>query len=347
MGFQLVSLIPQEIMPHLVPYAIIVINCVLFRLLRLFINELLARYLIKPGHYYKNKSLTGKTKLIKLFIDELVSTCELCADCAELNVVYEKHGSLAYGFSLFILSYLWIDSFGDAYTTPGYLAEDYFLIKGNELLKTGDAYARFIGQSLAMPLAWRLANIYWKYQLIKEHSQLLIIENCKSSLTTSTLNGFLIEFICCLICRLAELIGHKLLERNSSSQRMVSLVCSFLCSILVVFALELSGGYFNPVLAASLEYGCKGIHVYQHVLVFWLGPLLGHVVARALFRRCSERLVAPARQWHKTTRHQSNWSGQRMQSNNGQEYGKHQQQQSRRQTRSSSQRKRHSLDKVD
>lgn len=294
---------PLDILLPIVPYAIILINYVLFKLLRSLVNRLFAYYLIdqatiggknkkraRPGADL-DRELKGKSRLLKLFIDELVSTCELCADCAELNVVYERHGSTAYGLSLFLLTYLWTESFGQAHTSPGYLAEDYFLFEGNKLLRTGDAYARFIGQSLAMPMAWRLASLYWKYQLLNEHSALLIVEDCKSSLTTSTLNGFMIEFTCCLICRLAELIGHKLLERRSLSQRAVSMSCSFLCSVLVVLALELSGGYFNPVLAGSLEYGCKGIHLHQHALVFWLGPLLGHVLARGLFRRYGERLI--------------------------------------------------------
>lgn len=265
---------------HIIPYAIILANCFIFKLLRSLGNRIFAYYLISN----KQDSFSN-VKLVKLFIDELISTCELCADCAELNVVYEKHGSLAYGVSLLILTCLWMDTFGDAHTTPGYLAEEYFLIKGSSLLRQADTYARFVGQSLAMPLAWRFASLYWRYHLIEEHRAMLITENCHSSLATSTLNGFLIELICCLICRLIELVGHKLLERQSFSQRAVSLFSSFMQSLLVVMALELSGGYFNPVLAASLEYGCKGIQFWQHALVFWFGPLIGHVSARGIFRR--------------------------------------------------------------
>lgn len=281
--------------PELIPYAILVINLIIFQLLRSSVNKLFIYYMIREptlksnqkGHLNKQAQLelSGKCKFLKLLIDELISTCELCADCAELNVIYEKHGSFMYGLGLFILTYFWLDNFGDAHTTPGYLFEDYFLDNGNELLKRGDIYARFLGQSMAMPLAWRFASIYWSYKLLSEHSEMLKSENCKSSLSTSTLNGFLIELICCLLCRLFELFGNKLLSDNSFGKRVINLTSSFLCTILVVLALELSGGYFNPILAASLEYGCKGIDFYQHVLVFWLGPLLGHVLAKASYKR--------------------------------------------------------------
>lgn len=283
----------------LIPYAILVVNFIIFQLLRSFMSKLFEYCLIEDTTKREsgNKSATaailskelgGKSRLLKLLIDELISTCELCADCAELNVVYEKHGSFMYGLSLFILTYFWLDTFGDAHTTPGYLFEEYFLDKGNNLLRKADTYVRFVGQSMAMPLAWKFASLYWSYKLLAEHREMLLPENCKTSLTTSTLNGFLIELICCLLCRLFELFGNKLLHNNTLGKRCINLACSFLCTALVVCALEVSGGYFNPVLASSLEYGCKGINFYQHVIVFWIGPLLGHVLARFTFRKLSE-----------------------------------------------------------
>lgn len=272
------SIIPsQGLINHLIPYLILVINYVIFQLMRSLSGKLLATT--------SSKNHQGWLRLGKLLLDEMISTCELCADCAELNVVYEKHGSFAYGLALFVLSYVWIETFGDAHTTPNYIAEDYFLDKGNDLLKTGDTYARFIGQSLAMPMAWRMAAIYWRYHLLSEHSSMLQVENCRSSLTTNSFNGFIIELVCCLVCRLTELCTNRLLERKYLSQRIVSATCSFVCSLLVVMALDLSGGYFNPILAASLEYGCKGIEWHQHAFVFWLGPLSGHLLARLAFRR--------------------------------------------------------------
>lgn len=272
----------QLFIDHLTPYVILMLNCFLFQLARALINRLLAA----PAEAkQRGENKGGYRRLLRLFANELVSTCELCADCAELNVVYAKHGSLAYGAALCLLTYLWIDSFADAHTSPGYLVEDYFLVRGNQLLKTADTYARFVGLSMAMPLAWRLASVYWQYELIVEHKSMADVSSCQSSLSTSTLNGFAIELVCCLLCRLAELVGQRLLERQAASQRLVSALSSFFCSLLVVLALELSGGYFNPVLAGALEYGCRGASIYQHAIVFWLGPLVGHLLARLLYAK--------------------------------------------------------------
>lgn len=309
-------------LPEVIPYAILVLNYILFQLLRSLVDRLFVHYVRKSRDNQADSSSVDQNNkkninernnwllILRLLIVELISTCELCADCAELNVVYEKHGSLAYGLALFVLTYVWIETFGDAHTTPGYLFEDYVWKHGNTMLKSGNTYARFIGQSLAMPIAWRLATVYWRFHLLNEHKSVLssmsLIDDdtlnfdkssgagfislvkqykCKTSLTTTPFYGFAIELVCCMLCRLVELIGQKLLEENQVGQRVFSVFCSFISSLLVVMALELSGGYFNPILASSLEFGCQGIDVYQHALVFWLGPLVGHVVARGLFKR--------------------------------------------------------------
>lgn len=287
--------------PQSIPYLIILINVFIFRILRQLKSRLILylfeqqqvttrrqRIRIISSHEEDHLLREGKLKFLNLLLNELISTCELCADCAELNVIYELHGSLAYGLVLFLLTLLWFQTFGSAHTTPGYLMEDLILIKGLAVFRSNDLYARFLGQSMAMPLAWKFASIYWKYQLLKEHVDMMQVDNCKTSLTTSTTNGFLIEFGCCLVCRLLELASEQLLERetsNNSWRRLIHSMSSFVSTLLVVLSLELSGGYFNPVLASSLEYGCKGIEFYQHVAVFWLGPLLGHVLARDLHKR--------------------------------------------------------------
>lgn len=297
MDFHLLAEPLRWLPPQLLPYLIILANCLLFGLLRSLANHLLqpleetrancngsssSRQRNKPDGQ-TNRRWMGK--LGRLFVGELISTCELCADCAELNVVYELHGSVAYGLALSLLSYVWMGTFGDAQTSPAYLVESYAMSDAKGLLRSADTWARLLGQTLAMPLAWRLASLYWRQRLLAAHMQLLLVDECKSSLGTSTTNGFLIEAICCLICRLLELVGEQLVERGKLSARAVKVTSALLSSLLVVLALDLSGGYFNPVLAASLEFGCGGANMYQHVLVFWLGPFAGHLGARLLHAR--------------------------------------------------------------
>lgn len=312
---------PSSALIHLIPYAILMLNYLFFKLLRTTSASLINYLSQLAGNtdaneqrqHRRQKNPTSRWigELAKLLADELISTCELCADCAELNVVYERHGSLAYGLSLFALTYLvWLNTFGEAHTTPGYLMEELCLVKGKQLWFEWATYARLAGQLVALPLAWRFASIYWTYELMPEHRALARPHDCRSSLATSTASGLLVELTCSLLCRLCELICQQMHRRGQVSARTSNLANASLASVLVVLALELSGGYLNPILAASLEFGCAGIQVYQHALVFWLGPLLGHLGARLFF----EWLVGgqPAEQTKRTqqrrssTRHRRN-----------------------------------------
>jgi hypothetical protein len=46
--------------------------------------------------------------------------------------------------------------------------------------------------------------------------------------------------------------------------------------------LELTGMYFNPVLATIVTYGCAGAQPTEHMLVYWLGPILGLLAAKRI-----------------------------------------------------------------
>lgn len=300
MDLLLLAKVAAHVAPDLVPYGILLINCIIFKFARLFLGALVYPWLLKlmsGDRKAKRQNRTASFDLLRLFINELISTCEMCAGCAELNIVYEKHGSIAYGLALCLLTYLWIESFGDAHTTPAYIIEDLVIYEGNKLLKSSLPYARLVGQMIAMPLAWRFASIYWRYHFLEEHSKILMIERCQSSLTVTTVLGFLIECICSLICRLLELVSQNWVKNRTMRERNSTIICSLVSTILVVLALETSGGYFNPILAGTLEFGCKGISLWQHVIVFWLGPMIGHVAARMIHNGLS-RPVQPQKRRH-------------------------------------------------
>lgn len=284
----------------LIPYIVILINCFVFKLARSLVNRYIGPQRNSNNRKNKRNDELKALKFIKLFANEFISTCELCADCAELNVVYEKHGYVAYGVALGLLTYLWIETFGDAHTTPGYVMEDILVIEGNKLLQSGLLYVRLVAQAIAMPLAWRFASIYWRYHLIIEHSNILSVENCHSSLTTGPLIGFLIEGLCCLLCRFMELVGQAMVKNRFLNERTSNILCSFISTLLVVLALDTSGGYFNPILASSLEFGCKGTDFWQHLFVFWLGPIFGHVIARLTFERMFRTVKQPTKNRRKS-----------------------------------------------
>lgn len=49
-------------------------------------------------------------------------------------------------------------------------------------------------------------------------------------------------------------------------------------------AFDYSGGYFNPVLATSLKYGCEGNTFAEHAIVYWIGACAGAVLSIYLYK---------------------------------------------------------------
>lgn len=48
-------------------------------------------------------------------------------------------------------------------------------------------------------------------------------------------------------------------------------------------AFNYSGGYFNPVLATALKWGCSGHTNIEHIIVYWIGACAGAVLSVPVF----------------------------------------------------------------
>lgn len=55
-------------------------------------------------------------------------------------------------------------------------------------------------------------------------------------------------------------------------------------SISLFAAFNYSGGYFNPVLATALKWGCGGNSHIDHLIVYWLGACVGAILSVPLYK---------------------------------------------------------------
>lgn len=53
---------------------------------------------------------------------------------------------------------------------------------------------------------------------------------------------------------------------------------------MVVAAFNFSGGYFNPVLATALKWGCSGHTGIEHIIVYWIGACVGAMASVPIFK---------------------------------------------------------------
>lgn len=56
-------------------------------------------------------------------------------------------------------------------------------------------------------------------------------------------------------------------------------------------AFNYSGGYFNPVLATALKWGCSGHTNIEHIIVYWMGACAGALASGPVFKLAPVRAI--------------------------------------------------------
>nr|CAD7429427.1 unnamed protein product [Timema monikensis] len=113
-------------------------------------------------------------------------------------------------------------------------------------------------------------QLLWSLELVETHEGRAFGE-CSTRLTVPF--GALVEGIATCLCRVASKALSDLEPRFGTA------IDSFIGTALVVAAFNYSGGYFNPVLATSLKYGCHGNTIIEHIVVYWIGACCGAIAS--------------------------------------------------------------------
>ncbi|XP_054157711.1 aquaporin-11-like [Oppia nitens] len=246
----------SSLIPHFVyPYLVLLLNCLLFKSLRVITHT------ITP-------------KSIGYLITEFISTLELCSDCAELGVVWELHGNIGFGITLFLLCLWYAQVFGEAEACPNGPIEDCLLL--GQSFTSNVFLQKFLGQLLGAIVTDKYIKCIWCWHLIPEHLH-LHVDHCEASLQVTVVYGMAIEAALTFISRLVAL------ESGNWSEQVSKYVNSFTSTALVLYALTTTGGFFNPILASALTLNCKGNTLFEHLSVYWIGSLIGSLMARSVY----------------------------------------------------------------
>ncbi|MEE6508721.1 hypothetical protein FKM82_022692 [Ascaphus truei] len=212
---------------------------------------------------------------------EVVSTVQLCCCVRELALLGGQ-GELHPAASLFLtylVSLVHGLSCGGAACNPCGSLEQY--LRG-EAPAGGTALG--VSAQLGGALLCRLLMpALWSLQLSPLHRQ-GTGSDCHSALRTSLLSGAAVEMACtlCLFCLLRNL------ERVQPAYRPH--LVSLLITGLVYTGGHLTGAVFNPALAFSIMFHCKGNTLFEYAFVYWIGPIIGMVLSVILFDKCIPRL---------------------------------------------------------
>lgn len=58
---------------------------------------------------------------------------------------------------------------------------------------------------------------------------------------------------------------------------------AYVNTTMIVAAYDYTGGYFNPTLASCMKFGCSGESFLEHIVVYWISPVLGTLLAAWIY----------------------------------------------------------------
>ncbi|XP_035788197.1 aquaporin-11 [Anopheles aquasalis] len=220
----------------------------------------------------------SKDGLVKELFFEAIAAAELCGCCFELIIVADNFGVATYAVFLFALTIWWGRCWGSATACPYTYMEQ--IVEGEVSLK--EAALKIWAQLMGGCAIFRYVQLYWWLELAETH-QGRAFEDCKADLQVNLYLGAFIEGFATLCCRLAS----KVISEKDA--KFGAFIDSFIGTSLVVAAFNLSGGYFNPVLATALKWGCAGNSALEHIIVYWIGSCVGAILSVPLFKTATFR----------------------------------------------------------
>ncbi|XP_001360767.2 aquaporin-11 isoform X1 [Drosophila miranda] len=230
-----------------------------------------------------SRRLVTREGIVPILVNEAIAAAELCACCFELIIVADNFGVAAYAVCLFVLTVWWGKVWGDASACPYTHMED--VLEGRTSFK--EMALRTWAELMGGCCVYRIVQVFWWLEFAETHKG-RAFESCSADLQVSPYLGAVIEGVATLLCRLAS----KTL--SDKEPKFASYIDSFIGTSLVVAvyafnyallaAFNFSGGYFNPVLATALKWGCRGHTNFEHIIVYWIGACVGAVLSVPIYK---------------------------------------------------------------
>ncbi|XP_049599245.1 aquaporin-11 isoform X1 [Syngnathus scovelli] len=199
---------------------------------------------------------------------EAASTFQLCCCTHELKLLADSAGlEPAYGLTLgYAITVVHLMSFRGASCNPCGVAERFY--RGT--CQGGAALALIVGQFFSALAARYAALCVWSLGLAEVHVRHRRFGfRCFDQLGGTVLEAAAVELACAFAVQTAALHIHKV------DDKLRVHVFAALITALAYAGGSISGALFNPVLAFSINFPCRGHTYLEYCFVYWLGPALG------------------------------------------------------------------------
>eukprot|EP00092_Neocalanus_flemingeri_P004624 GFUD01004983.1.p1 GENE.GFUD01004983.1~~GFUD01004983.1.p1 ORF type:complete len:294 (-),score=63.28 GFUD01004983.1:286-1167(-) len=208
---------------------------------------------------------------------DLLCGLEACVCSFELGVIIDIYNLTIYSVFLWILLVWRALSWGDATANP----YSHLLRWQAGTQPAVQAIVRMSAGAAGALSSYMVLATLWKYELSHFHEgrALRISTNsCQDDLQVSMISGTFVELLGTLLCFLASFLLSDLPQLRAKPLLITCLDNAVVVGM-VILAVDLTGGYFNPAMALGMKLGCgKGGHL-QHLVVYWLGPCVGALIA--------------------------------------------------------------------
>ncbi|KAM3930969.1 aquaporin-12-like [Leptodactylus fuscus] len=226
-------------------------------------------------------------RIYRCAVSEFASCLQLCACYMEIRMLVEI-GMWGGGFGPDVVSTLLFLLFlAHGFTFDGASANSSvslqeFLLKDSPLV---DTICKLVAQFGGMEVARFLTRQYWRLELTQFHTiQIMMLDDCSSSLQTTVAQGVFVE-------ALSAFCYHIVLLRFQKTRVIYRApVIALTVTLLAYAGGPYTAGYFNPVLAYGLTFGCPGNTLKDYTIVYVAGALIGMVLALFLYKGHIPRL---------------------------------------------------------
>ncbi|XP_033117357.1 aquaporin-12A-like [Anneissia japonica] len=196
---------------------------------------------------------------------EVVSTFQLVVGFMEGDIILELLGPSGYAIFLFFLIISFILTF-DGAADPGNTFYEFLI--GNVDSRT--AVCKVVCQVIGGQFAFPWVRMLWRAEMSNPHAaQVPLMDSvCPSCLHVSLMSGAIAEMVATFTYSFVmalEVVGGKM-ERYVDAGIQV---------FIIMIGYTWTGMMFNPALASALTFNCHNHPFYEHVTVYWLGPLTG------------------------------------------------------------------------
>ncbi|XP_071958549.1 aquaporin-12-like [Antedon mediterranea] len=212
------------------------------------------------------------------YSSEAISTFQLVVGFMEGDIILELLGPWGYAVFLFFLVISFILTF-DGAADPGNTFFNYLI--GN--IDGGTALCRVVFQVIGGQFAYPWVRALWRAEMSTPHAnQVPFMDSiCPSCLQVPLMYGAIAELLATFTYSFVlalDVVGGKL-ERYVDAGTQV---------VIIMIGYTWTGMMFNPALAAALTFNCKDHPFYEHVAVYWLGPLAGVLIHSVLIKSAIE-----------------------------------------------------------